>query len=284
MQRSASLVDFKLYKEVIQCLQVVKEDARFHRQLQSNYIRDYAVKIVDAVFPQGNLLQILRGVKYSGEYEVTHPANVAIVAVFIGKWLEMSKQELVELAYAGLIADIGKTKIRDSLLYKETELTNEDWELIRTHPTKGFGMIAKNQDISGGIKMAVLSHHERHDGSGYPFSIKGDEIHPYARIIAVADMYDAMTSHRVYSNKTPIFSAVREIVDSSFETLDPVVCQTFFRKICECYIGSTVILNNNVIGEIIYVNPLHPHRPLIRHEEHYYDLFKDKSLHIIDMV
>ena len=272
------------YVEMVQYLQGIREDVRFHRNLSWHVIEQQGAFIVDSVRNQSNMLNALKDLQGIGEYEFVHPIKVATIAVYIGKWLHLEDKVLFELACAGLVADIGKAKVKDSLLYKASCLNNDERELLRQHPIKGFGFIAKDKRISGGVKMAVLSHHERDDGSGYPFGLRNDEIHIFAKIIAIADIFDAMISKRIYSKKNSVFHAVKEIVEDGFGKLDPLICQTFFQKICKCYVGTKVVLSNDMIGEIIHVNPLHPERPLIRSEQTFLDLVMHKDIEIIDMI
>ena len=278
-------MEYNEYREAMGSLQLLREDVRFNRDLNLSSIFRYARIITDTIKKQNNLLKMMQKLRFDGDdYEFTHPVNVAMIAAMIGKWLSMSSNDIYELACAGLLHDLGKAKIRDSLLTKKTELTETELELLRTHPLKGFEYLLENVDLSGACKMAVLSHHEREDGSGYPYKIKGDNIHLYAKIIAVADIFDAMTSNRIYSNKTTIMLAAKEIASDSFGLLDPHISQLFFKKLCECCLGSKVVLSNDEIGEIVYISQLHPFEPLVRCRAGYYDLVKQTDIKIIDII
>ncbi len=272
------------YAEIVQYMQTIREDIRFQRDFSWHIIEQQGRVIVDSVYHQSNMLKALNILKDLGEYEFTHPIKVAMIAVYIGTWLRMERSELFHLACAGLVADIGKAKVRDSLLNKVSELDENERMMLRQHPINGFSFLAKDKQIAGGVKMAVLCHHERHDGSGYPFGLKNDEIHLFARIIAVADIFDAMTSERIYSEKSSVFHAAKEIVEDGYCKLDPRISQTFFQKVCMYYVGSQVTLSNDMVGEIIHVNPLHPDRPLIRSGEVFLDLFNHRDIEIVDMV
>jgi HD-GYP domain-containing protein (c-di-GMP phosphodiesterase class II) len=277
-------MEYNDYQEAMGNVQSLREDVRFNRDLNLSSIFRNARIITDTITKENNLLKIMKRVNHEGDYEFTHPVNVAIIASMIAKWLDMQSNEINELACAGLLHDLGKAKVRDSLLTKKTELTEAEFELLRSHPLKGFEYLLEEDDLSGACKMAVLSHHERHDGSGYPYKIKGDNIHLYAKIIAVADIFDAMTSDRIYSSKKTIMLAAKEIVNGSFGLLDPHISQLFFKRLCECCLGSKVILSNDEVGEIVYVSQLHPYEPLVRCQKGYYDLVKQKDIKIIDIL
>lgn len=138
-------------------------------------------------------------------YTFTHVCNVSLYCALIARGLGMtSSTELAEITAAGLLHDIGKRHIPLTILNKTEKLTDEEWAQICEHPGNGFRELATRGDLSWAQLMVVYQHHERMDGSGYPTGVSGDEIHPWARICAVADVFDALTCNRPYRKAMPL--------------------------------------------------------------------------------
>jgi HD-GYP domain-containing protein (c-di-GMP phosphodiesterase class II) len=128
----------------------------------------------------------------------THSANVAAYAVLLGRALGLSRYELEELAVGGLLHDLGKLEIDDRVLNKPGKLNDEEIREIRNHPTRGLQRVADRTDLSFGQFMMIYQHHERCNGSGYPVGCNTEEIHPWGRLCAIVDVYEALTSYRPY--------------------------------------------------------------------------------------
>ncbi len=128
----------------------------------------------------------------------THSANVCYYAVLLGAILELSHADLVQVAIGALLHDVGKLDIDEKILMKDGPLTELERRQIRKHPTSGFRKLSRRSDLSAGQLLMAYQHHERIDGSGYPVGAVGDEIHPWARLCAVVDVFEALTSHRPY--------------------------------------------------------------------------------------
>jgi HD-GYP domain-containing protein (c-di-GMP phosphodiesterase class II) len=214
----------------------------------------------------------------------SHPVNVAFISYVIGKWMYYDRAELSRLVCTGLLHDIGKAKIKDSILNKPDKLTEDEMKQVRKHPVLGYQLLTELNFEDTDILIGVLSHHERQDGTGYPRMVKGDKIGDFGKIIAIADIYDAMTSTRPYSESTTPFKAIEEIQELGFGLLDPQICQIFLNNIINFYYGSVVRLNNERIGEIIYVNPEERTRPLIHCEDEYINLTQERDIEIVEML
>lgn len=128
----------------------------------------------------------------------THSANVCYYAVLLGAMLDFSQSDLIQIAIGALLHDVGKIDIDERILMKEGPLTELERRQIRKHPTTGFRKLSKRPELSQGQLLMAYQHHERIDGSGYPVGAVGDEIHPWARLCAVVDVYEALTSQRPY--------------------------------------------------------------------------------------
>ena len=160
------------------------------------------------------------GIKVKDREARAHNLRVARLCVHIGRQLSMSAGELRVLARAGLMHDIGKLGIPDSVLGKHSALDESEWSLIRTHPEIGLNLLDRAGQSSREV-LAVLYHHERLDGSGYPYGLKAEGIPVEARIVAVADTYDALTSDRPYRKACTEAEARRVLIEEAKTRLDP---------------------------------------------------------------
>lgn len=159
-------------------------------------------------------------------YTKCHCNRVSEYCVLIGKKLGLPEEDLDRLRLGGLFHDIGKIGIPDNILKKEAKLTNEEYDEIQTHTSLGVDILTRNKVFKEIIPI-VEYHHEKYDGNGYPFKLKGDEIPLSARITAVADTFDAMTSKRSYRNPIPLTDVVDELKKCSGTQFDPNVVNTF---------------------------------------------------------
>ena len=159
-------------------------------------------------------------------YTKCHCNRVSEYCVLIGKKLGLPQEDLDKLLIGGLFHDIGKIGISDNILKKESNLTNEEYDEIQTHTALGVDILTRNKVFKEIIPI-VEYHHEKYDGNGYPFKLKGDEIPLAARITAVADTFDAMTSKRSYRDPIPLTDVVEEFKKCSGTQFDPNIVNTF---------------------------------------------------------
>lgn len=274
----------EIYNKAIKVSQNLIEDIRFSRLINLDVINKCADEICLFLNQETNILKLLNEVQDKNPYMYSHPVNVALLAYVIGKWLSMNDMDLHRLVIAGLLHDIGKAKVKDSILNKSDPLTQDEMEIVKSHTTQGYKILVSQNIMDIDILSAVLYHHERQDGSGYPSGLKGNRINIFSRIIAVADIYDAITSTKVYKKKCTPFKAVDEINDNSFGHLDPTICQVFMNNISNYYYGSHVRLNNELEGEIIYINPCERTKPLIRCNNSYLNLTEDRNVEIVELL
>lgn len=170
-------------------------------------VRRYSKTIIDEFgeYDYDILIKNLLFDKSVDEYLYNHSINVSILSSMIGKWMGIEGRELLLLTYSALLHDVGKTVIDPQILNKPSALTKKEFDEIKKHSEFGYKIVKKAQFLDPSVGMGVLMHHERIDGSGYPLGLKGEKIHKFAKIIAVADEFDAMTSNKVYSNKKSPF-------------------------------------------------------------------------------
>ena len=225
------------YNQAIRISRNMVEDIRFGRQLYFQPVEKYTAQICKYLDGNDNILSFLYSVQDKNPYLHSHPVNVAYLSFVIGKWLGMDLIRLEKLVLAGLLHDIGKAKMKDSLLNKAETLTIEEMETLKAHPVISYKILKNYDAFDAEVLQAVLLHHERMDGSGYPLGIKGNQINLFSRIIAIADTFDAITSDRAYSKKLSPLQALEEIRANSHKHLDPEISHMFIQKYIDFYSG-----------------------------------------------
>lgn len=227
---------------------------------------DLLSKTISLVGPKQTTLDVfdmLHNMRQVNDSTYAHSLNVAIISRIIGKWLHFSKEELDTLTLAGLLHDIGKTKIPDEVLNKDGKLTDEEFQMIRNHPKYGYDIL-KSQPLNSHIKKAALMHHERCDGSGYPMGLTMDEIDDYALIIAIADVYDAMTAARSYRAPLCPFEVIAEFEKDGLQKYKPKYILTFLENIANAYQNNRVMLSDGTSARIVLLNHRRLSKPLVQ--------------------
>ncbi|HEY2321101.1 MAG TPA: HD-GYP domain-containing protein [Solirubrobacteraceae bacterium] len=229
-------------------------------------------------------------------YTYSHSLRVATLGLLLGQridrvdgWVdyrgEVRHDRMVErmtqLTMGLLIHDIGKLAIPDQILNKPGKLTPEEWELIKTHPTAGASLLSSDR-VSPLTRSVVRDHHERWDGEGYAAGRAGDEIHQFARIAAVADVYDAITADRPYQPANPPHVAVKAVREGAGTQFDPQIVHHFLRIAMPYPVGYTVTLPDGNSGAVVGVDPEEPEYPVVRYREG--ATFTEAALHIVDGV
>lgn len=223
-------------------------------------------KTISLVSPKQTTLDVfdmLHNMRQVNDSTYAHSLNVAIISRIIGKWLHFSNEELDTLTLAGLLHDIGKTKIPDEVLNKGGKLTDEEFQMIRNHPKYGYDIL-KSQPLNSHIKKAALMHHERCDGSGYPMGLTMEEIDDYALIIAIADVYDAMTAARSYRAPLCPFEVIAEFEKDGLQKYKPKYILTFLENIANAYQNNRVMLSDGTSARIVLLNHRRLSKPLVQ--------------------
>ncbi len=223
--------------------------------------------VEEALLPMVNTagaLNYLQRDRSVDEYTFVHSVNVGIMAGVLGHWLGYKAPQLKELTLAGLLHDMGKTQIPLPVLNKPLRLTDEEMKVMRLHPIVGYKLAQDSGVISNDVALAILQHHERMNGSGYPSGVKKERIHPYAKILAVVDTYDAMTSDRVFKSKATPLSVIKIMLEEMYDRLDPDVCTVFLDNLKDCFVGNVVELSDGREAEILYFGSVFTPAPVLR--------------------
>lgn len=252
--------------------------------LDVDTVNNVSISLFQEVMNSNSTVRYISRLKDYNEYTYYHSMNVAIYSALIGKWMDFSEEELRELTMAALLHDIGKSKVSNTILDKKTKLTREEYAIVKEHPYNGYLMIRDDKNVVNNIKETILMHHEREDGSGYPQGLTGGDINYFAKIVAVADCYDALTSNRPYRDKISPFEAIGIFIKTGLEAYDIGVSMTFFKNIVNCYIGEKAEMNDGRIGEILFVPPYDLTNPVVEIEDEIYDLSKYDDLKVASII
>jgi len=208
----------------------------------------------------------------------------ALTSYQLAQWCSFPKKDWVPMALAGLFHDIGMFRIDPSIVYKPGALTEAEKEEMRNHTKRGYNLLKNVTGINEGVRLAALQHHEKIDGSGYPLGLKGDNIHPYARVVAVADVFHTITMERSYSKAMSPYLALEQILNESFGKLDPVIVRTFVEKATSFHNGMVVRLSDNRLGEIVFTDRNNPTRPLVSVGGEIVNLATERSIYIESII
>lgn len=207
----------------------------------------------------------LHTLKGKDEYTYRHSINVGLLSALIARLLGLPDEVCIEVGEAGLFHDIGKLEIPDEILNKPATFNNEEREMMRKHTQYGYALLRKFPNLPKSLADVALLHHERLNGTGYPFGLRHENIPLSVQIVSVADKFDALVSDRVYREKVSPFEAAAVLWNAQFAGLmNPAVVTPFVTYMIESYIGSKVRLSNGQEGVIVRYNHQEPLRPLIQ--------------------
>lgn len=248
---------------------------------QDELVRDIE-NMINEVGSTGRVFNMLHCIRDYDEVTYMHSVNVALICNCFARWLGMSDSEKKVLTLGGLLHDVGKTTISKDILMKPDRLTAAEFNLIKTHTLKGYNLL-RDKNIDDKIKMMALLHHERSDGSGYPFSKVNEEIEPFARILAIADVFDAMTSDRAYRPKFCCFDVLGQI-ERGGASFDPSYAVPLVEQLANVYIGHTVRLSDGSTGKVILLNKGEISKPVVQIGDDFVDLTKKRDLTIREVL
>ncbi|UII54140.1 HD-GYP domain-containing protein [Cytobacillus spongiae] len=261
-------------------LSFIFEMTKLTKEIQIQPIQQKVVPEILKITKTPYISYLIKLLHQSDPYTAQHNISVAILSGLLGKWLRLSEEHLRVLITGAVLHDIGKLCIPERILNKPGRLTNEEFSVIKMHPIYGYHLLLNQQKLQFDIPLIALQHHERMDGSGYPYNLKGNEITTYAKIVGVVDVFHAMASDRVYRKALPFYQIMDEMSKGSYGLLDMKITTVFIRGIMTSLIGEKVLLSTGKMGIILSVHQSDPLLPLIKVQDTFIDLMKDRSIQI----
>ncbi len=236
---------------------------------ENNHINIAAIRanvegLINEFLKNRSILTAIYIIRKCNDYAVHHSIQVCIMSLVIGIKLEYSHEQLMELGMGALLQDIGMARVDPEVISKTGSLSSEEYDEIQQHSTVGHEIIQRYEEISLHAANVILQHHERWNGSGYPQGLKTKEIHEYARIVAVADVFSALTSDRPYRPAYTFDEAVEYITTLSDYYFDPKIVDAFLDSIISYPVDSIVILNSGAFALVVDVHPQVPTLPTVR--------------------
>lgn len=239
------------------------DDIRMRRPVDTRATKQLVSRCVDSILHVPDALMWMTNLKHRDEYTAEHCLNVGIMAIAFGRHLGLNIEELNQIGLCGMMHDLGKIRIPKDILNKPGRLNEDEMRIMQTHTVNGMLLLTASRDIDHGAVEVAYNHHERLDGKGYPRKISGKKISLYTRLVAIVDMYDAITSNRVYQTGRPHIDAIKIMTQAGGSHLDADLTVKFieFLGIYPC--GSVVEMSSGEIGIVVETNPRHKLRPKI---------------------
>jgi len=279
----------KIYNAVAQeniknCEKQLKNDIVDLKNMMNN--------IVDELFAEKNVMIQLVDIKKLDNYTYSHSVNVAILSLVIGISYGLNRNDLYDLTLGAILHDLGKMFIPENLLKKPGPLTIDEFNIVQEHSLKGFNYMRDKLNINPKSRIISLQHHEKIDGTGYPQNLKDKEINLFSKIVSIADVYDGLTSDRVYRKAIPVHEALEYIMGGCGCCFDFDLVNTFVQKVVPYPIGTFIELSNDSIGIVQNLNSDYLLRPTVKIikekgkecSEYIIDLVKEKTIVVKDIV
>ena len=262
--------EFDLSKNFQQAAAVVKKDSAFthdfkkvsrlaHQVFEELHdgvkAKETTAKLAANILPMADnhaSVNYLFNLAHMNTTLALHSERVAIFSGIIAKWMHYKWEDIRTIVTAAFLHDVGKAEFPEELINKHVEdMTDEEKVTYKTHAQKGHALL-KKLGFEEPIPTIVWYHHEQMNGGGFPKGLKGEKIHPFARVVAVADAYDNLTSEREGAVKKTPFDAVQHFTKDVYSIFDPAVCVPLFTRIKDSLIGSTVVLNDGQKGRVVF--------------------------------
>lgn len=246
-------------------MQVKKIMIRYsaHSHINVDKIHKTVENIVEQLLSKKEIVFTLTQLRSIDDYTYEHSVNVSVLSIIVGIDMGMPKETLNKLGMGAMLHDIGKAVIPDIVLKKPSRLTSSEFDEIKKHTEYGYEILS-SINLPEEAACIALHHHEKYDGSGYPLKLKGDKIPIFSRIVAIADVYDAISNDRVYKKKFSPDKVYRQIAQLGSTHFDPEIMERFVTHLTLYPNGSGVILNTNHKGIVIGQNKLLPQSPVVR--------------------
>lgn len=263
----------KIYENAILLTKIMMQDLRRGQSVEGEEVIDIAETLIIKIRSSNNLLLSLINIfafyNEKEDFIHLHSINVAVLSAGLGLALEYEENKLIDLCASALLHDIGMLKIPVEVITKPSKLDKEEERMVKEHPLYGLELLRNIKNAPKSAAMVIHQHHEKMDGTGYPEGKKGEDIAECARIVAILEVYEALTHPRPYRRSKFIpYDAVKMIIQEGKSSFDLDLVKIFLNLITPYPIGSFILLNNGEIGRVVGVNEGLALRPIV---EVYFD-------------
>ncbi len=245
----------KICAQAKQAVTSMFEEARMGKAVDSGNARKLVEEISDSVTRNPGALISLARLKTADDYTYMHSVAVCALMISLGRQIGVDENTIPRLGIAGLLHDLGKAMMPQDVLNKPGKLTDEEFGIMKRHPSEGAKLLQSSESIDDIALDVALHHHEKTDGSGYPEGLKDNEISLYAKMGAVCDVYDAITSNRPYKAGWDPAESLRRMAEWANGHFDPTVFQAFVKSLGIYPIGSLVRLSSGRLGLVVEQSP-----------------------------
>lgn len=267
------------YDQAVEGMEMIFSEAAYTGRVKDQYLQESILPLTEHVKGQKDVVDLLLLLNNKDDYTYQHSIQVGMLSYYCAIWMGYPEEEALVIGKAGYLHDIGKCRIESQILNKPEKLTDHEFTEVAQHTIFGYEII-RNSLYQYSMAIVALQHHERLDGSGYPFRLLENNIHPYAKIVAVADVYSAMITSRAYQVKKDLLTVLQELYRLSFTQLDPTTTHTFISHMLPNFIGKKVLLHTGEIGKIVMTNKTDYFRPLVQVGERFIDLAVERAIGI----
>ncbi len=260
------------------------KDIKRRGEISVNRVKQEIIPVIKSASSSPRIFELLHQTKRKEEYTYWHSICVGILSGLIGRWLRLPIDELEDLMISAVLHDIGMTMVPENILDKSGKLTSQEYNIMKQHTVYGHELLSSLDHIPDSAAIVALQHHEREDGMGYPHGLKGKQIHYFAKIVAIADIYHAMSSERVYHEATPFYLIIKQMQNDVYGTLDAHILLVFMDRLLQALVGKKVKLNNGEYGSILLINRYNPLKSLIKTERGIIDLMAFRDIEIVKII
>jgi HD-GYP domain-containing protein (c-di-GMP phosphodiesterase class II) len=230
------------------------EGLRSHGEIDSHKLTGAVSSMTDSIQRNPDAMMLLNTLRQKGSYELGRAMDTSILMVTFGRFLQFPKERLEVLGLAGMLLDVGKTKLPDAVLKKKDMLSPDEYELVKAHVVHSVELVRGAEALPKGVEEIIALHHERMDGSGYPRGLKGDEISIDGAVAALVDSFSALTSARAYAEQASPSNALSLMHKLRGKLFHEALVEQFIQCIGIYPVGSAVELNTGEVGIVIAQN------------------------------